>query len=167
MPIIENKLEVEIQETLVNSSTIVGFSKDPNVRARNQFLVEAISSMPTRNIKLGPGSFEISRTSINKPDLESALADYNSGKLVSFILNIQYGSKSGQCGTVRVYLKKTEKNIKGHGKVARGGLEITDYCGDNFNKNWNGLVYIDGDTELMRILRHSEPPNHSKFEVGT
>ena len=27
-------------------------------------------------------------------------------------------------------------------------------------------MYIDGDTELMRILRHSEPPNHSKFEVG-
>jgi len=168
MPIIEGLLVVKVGDVEINAQEIATLTGKPDVNQHNTFLADTLEQEPDTKIevaydRLVSGVFDSDL--IGESDVADMAVKFNDGDLVAADMNIHFGSRPDQQGTVRIAAQLIPDELKGRHIVARSGLLLSEHSDKRFNRRTNALVLVSAD-QLGNVLRSSENPAHSKWLPG-
>ena len=128
---------------------------------------EAIGATPSVTVFVDTESLKktLSSDLFNRSDLHSLANSYNGNEIVCVKVDIKYGSRDDQKGSILVSARKADAGGKGRHVVVRTGLVLSSYSDRPFCKASNAIVRVQSDS-LGSLLRRVETPSHSEWIPG-
>ena len=168
LSILAGELEVELQEEMIDSESILELSSNDNVNTTNRFLMEARVARPDCQLRITPDQLgrELRAADIDGEVLTHLAERFQSEDLVCVEVEVCFNDSDEGRGVLTVAACKVPVGRKGRGIVARQGLAIRKYCGISYSDPQNSCVLIKDADRLSTLLKRSEPASHEMFVAG-
>lgn len=167
MPVLSRMLEVEVGDLLIDSNTIAALSDNVEVNQHTCFLRDALSTNPAviADVDYERLQKPFAEDLIDEMTLKNLAITYNDNGLVCIRVNLRFGDRGDQVGSIIVAVQQSGEGQKGRQLVARTGLVLSDYSDKNFISRSNAAVMVQPDS-LGSLLRSVENPAHSEWLAG-
>lgn len=168
MPILSGDLMVEVDGKPISAANVASLSDKREINSHNAFLSEALQAHADVTVAVSVERLKdgyLATDLFSAADLKNLASNYRDRSLVCVKVDIRFGSRQEQHGSVLIAVRKTADGHKGRHLVARSGLVLSEYSKGGFNKASNAIVRVLPD-ELGSLLRSAENPAHSEWLPG-
>lgn len=167
MPVLAGGLDIEVDGQRITAANVASLADKAEVNSHNAFLRDAINAEADETVKVDQERLKqpLGADLLSDAQLKSLAVCYRDRDLVTLKVEIEYGSRPEQSGTIMISVRKTADGEKGRHIVARSGLVLSDYSDLNFTRASNAIIRVQRD-ELGTLLRSVENPAHTEWLPG-
>ena len=161
IPIINEKLEIEIGNDKINKETLLKYIDSPKVSlamdyaTSNEFKKYIIKKNDWKNLRF--------------PELTTDLIEQNSSFFLSFEIELPIKQEASEKGKAVLLIKKEEENVENSQLIDfwRDNLLITEAISRGRKQKGYSAIFIIYNNPLSRLLRDLEDPGHTRWQTGS